>query len=202
MEILLCKKSRIDNLINTYTRNNTLSIEKKFSTKISSLKKEIEKLKVEQSDYKEKVHELEFVIAQKENELLKIKTNAIMFAYIDETRLDSLERLKREYNFRGDIEKAIEIGNKIDYNRISNSLIENSKLALNKNRKSIEQLFNLISCIEQHIVNLKLQSDSFEIPKFSIYYTSEIEKVKKGYKYLPKYTDYYENIRILNRSLF
>lgn len=192
MEILLCKKSRIDNLINTYTRNNTLSIEQRFSTKISSLKKEIEKLKVEQSDYKEKVHELEFVIAQKENELLKIKTNAIMFAYIDETRLDSLERLKREYNFRGDIEKAIEIGNKIDYNRISNSLIENSKLALNKNRKSIEQLFNLISYIEQHILNLKLQSDSFEIPKFSIDYTYEIEKVKKD-------TNISQNILIITK---
>lgn len=192
MEVLLCKKSRIDEIVNTYTRNHTSRIERKFSSKISSLKKEIAKLEAESSDAKDKVQELEFVIAQKDKELSRIKANAIMFAYIDESQLDSLERLKHNYIINGNIEKAIEIGKEIDYSGISNNLIENSRLSLNKNKNTINQLFNLISHIEQHIQNLKTQNDSLEMPKFGVFYSWRIAKVKKD-------DDISQNILIITR---
>lgn len=193
MEVLLCKKSKIDGLINTYTQNHVNRLERKYSSQISLLEDKIAKLKKEKEDISKENEDLRRLKDQYERELSLIKANAIIFAYVDETKLDSLERLKRECLLQGDIEGAIAIGREIDYSNISQNLIDNSRVSIQKNQESIDALFDLIGFVEQHVENLKSQNDSLKREVFTDYLMYNTSGIKKD-------EDIAQNLLIINNT--
>lgn len=153
MEVLLCRKSHIDNLVNTYTKAHVSKLEKQYNEAKEEIEKQISANKRLEQDVHELVRELSELKNHYEIQIATIRANAIMFAYVDETKLDSLERVKRNCILHNDIEKAIEIGREIDYSKIANNLINNATLSQASYRDNINQLFSVADYIQQHIDN-------------------------------------------------
>lgn len=153
MEVLLCRKSHIDNLVNTYTKAHVSKLEKQYNEAKEEIEKQISANKRLEQDVHELVRELSELKNHYEMQIATIRANAIMFAYVDETKLDSLERVKRNCILHNDIEKAIEIGREIDYSKIANNLINNATLSQASYRDNINQLFSVADYIQQHIDN-------------------------------------------------
>lgn len=153
MEVLLCRKSHIDNLVNTYTKAHVSKLEKQYNEAKEEIEKQISANKRLEQDVHELVRELSELKNHYEMQIATIRANAIMFAYVDETKLDSLERVKRNCILHNDIAKAIEIGREIDYSKIANNLINNATLSQTSYRDNINQLFSVADYIQQHIDN-------------------------------------------------
>ena len=153
MEVLLCRKSHIDNLVNTYTKSHVSKLEKQYNEAKKEIEKQISANKRLEQDVNGLVRELSELKNHYEMQIATIRANAIMFAYVDETKLDSLERVKRNCILHSDIEKAIEIGREIDYSKIANNLINNATLSQASYRDNINQLFSVADYIQQHIDN-------------------------------------------------
>lgn len=153
MEVLLCRKSHIDNLVNTYTKAHVTKLEKQYNEAKEEIEKQISANKRLEQDVHGLVRELSELKNHYEMQIATIRANAIMFAYVDETKLDSLERVKRNCILHNDIEKAIEIGREIDYSKIANNLINNATLSQASYRDNINQLFSVADYIQQHIDN-------------------------------------------------
>ena len=153
MEVLLCRKSHIDNLVNTYTKAHVSKLEKQHNDAKEEIKKRISENKRLKKDINGLVQKLSELENHYEMQIAKIRANAIMFAYVDETKLDSLERVKRNCILQNDIERAIEIGREIDYSNIANNLINNATLSQASYRDNINKLFTVADYIQQHIDN-------------------------------------------------
>lgn len=153
MEVLLCRKSHIDNLVNTYTKAHVSKLEKQYNEAKEEIEKQIRENKRLKQDIDNLVQQLSELKNHYERQIATIKTNAIMFAYVDETKLDSLERVKRNCILHNDIEKAIEIGREIDYSKIANNIINNAMLSQASYKDNIDKLFSVAELVQQHIDN-------------------------------------------------
>ena len=171
MEVLLCRKSHIDNLVNTYTKAHVSKLEKQYNEAKEEIEKQIRENKRLKQDIDDLVQQLSELKNHYERQIATIKTNAIMFAYVDETKLDSLERVKRNCILHNDIEKAIEIGREIDYSKIANNIINNAMLSQASYKDNIDKLFSIAELVQQHIDNC------FDIDKTRFIW------VKKNVKY-------------------
>lgn len=165
MEVLLCKKSRIDDVIQLYTKNHV----KRMDDKIQALQDTIAILKRKSSAADEEIEQLKQLRGQYEKELTYIKARAVEFAYIDETKLDSLETLKYKYMLNGDIDKAVEVGQQIGYRDISDNLLTKSRQSLIHTHESIDDLFHLIELIQQHLKNLRIKDETYYLPPYQVY---------------------------------
>ena len=153
MEVLLCRKSHVDNLVNTYTKAHVSKLEKQYNEAKEEIEKQISANRRLEKDVHGLARELSELKNHYEMQIATIRANAIIFAYVDETKLDSLERVKRNCILHNDIEKAIEIGREIDYSKIANNLINNATLSQASYRDNINQLFSVADYIQQHIDN-------------------------------------------------
>lgn len=153
MEVLLCRKSHIDNLVNSYTKAHVIKLEKQYKEAKEEIEKQISANKKLKKDINELVRQFSELEKHYEIQIATIRANAIIFAYVDETKLDSLERVKRNCILHGDIEKAVEIGREIDYSKIANILINNASLSQASYRDNINKLFSILDYVQQHIDN-------------------------------------------------
>ena len=153
MEVLLCRKSHIDNLVDSYTKTHVSKLEKQYNDAKEEIEKQIIANKRLKQDINDLIQQLSELKMHYEMQIATIRANAIMFAYVDETKLDSLERIKRNCILHNDIEKAIEIGREIDYSKIANNLINNATLSQASYRDNINKLFTIVDYIQQHIDN-------------------------------------------------
>ena len=153
MEVLLCRKSHIDNLVNSYTKAHVSKLEKQYNEAKEGIEKQISENERLENDINGLVQQLSELKNHYETQITTIRANAVMFAYVDETKLDSLERVKRNYILHNDIEKAIEIGREIDYSKITKDLINNATLSQASYRDNINKLFNVADYVKQHIDN-------------------------------------------------
>ena len=175
MEVLLCKKSHIDNLVNAYTKVHVSKLEKQFNEAKEEIEKQIkenERLKIENTDLTQRLNSLAETYKR---QLAQIKASAIMFAYIDETKLDSLENLKRNYILVNNLEKAIEVGREINYAEIAKGLLYNASISHGSYQENIDKLFNVVGYIQQHINNCYIENPHW----FAINYKFDLKKSNK-----------------------
>lgn len=160
MEILVCNKTRIDEIVNSYTKTFVNRLKASFI----NTKNELEKLKEINKGNERKIRELntqlESLRVNYDREVSIIKANAISFAYVDETKLDSLELLKRHYMLIGEIDSAINIGRNQKYFSVANNLININNQLAKELQNSEEKIFTLIRSVAEHIDNLKCSYDS------------------------------------------
>ena len=158
LEIVVCKKSLIEWLKNTYINNRMAQLE----NKIKRLKIELSKSNKEADEYRKRLQEIEDKYYYEAN---IIKAQAVQFAYVDETQLDSLELLRREYVLKNDIVSAVEIGEKMDLVTSSISAIHNYNISQKAHEHWKDKLVKLSTIIEDHILNCMSSSnyeDEFE----------------------------------------
>lgn len=182
MEIVLCKKDRIDNTIKIYTENQVAALNRS----IAKYHKKLKELELDrQSIIKEKQKIQEFY----EHELARIKANAIVFAYVDETELSEKENLFRNYVLKGENDSARIVANQIDYTETAKSIINNNRALEEQKQKNIDKLFETISKVEMHIDNIK---SSVYDERWDIYNISNEVKnnLKEKYELLTFIYDY------------
>lgn len=182
MEIVLCKKDRIDNTIKIYTENQVAALNRS----IAKYHKKLKELELDrQSIIKEKQKIQEFY----EHELARIKANAIVFAYVDETELSEKENLFRNYVLKGENDSARIVANQIDYTETAKSIINNNRVLEEQKQKNIDKLFETISKVEMHIDNIK---SSVYDERWDIYNISKEVKnnLKEKYELLTFIYDY------------
>ena len=97
MEVLLCRKSHIDNLVNSYTKAHVSKLEKQYNEAKEGIEKQISENERLENDINGLVQQLSELKNHYEMQITTIRANAVMFAYVDETKLDSLERVKRNW---------------------------------------------------------------------------------------------------------
>ena len=176
LEIVLCRKDLIDYLEKTYTQNQVNQLNLRYE----KAKKEIEKQKNELKKAGEEINELNRQLDQLnkeyQEELNYIRARAVLFAYVDEERLDSLELLRRECILNNDFEGATAIGNKMDFKGTSEALFENLKIGWNTYSKYRTELLNLSMIVEDHIQNCI--SAGYEEDNLQSYYATLTEIYK------------------------
>lgn len=149
LEIVFCKKEIIDYLTKTYTDNY-----------VQSLKRKLEETKVQLQNSINDNEELDRKILELESnyrkDLEEIKARAILFAYVDEEKISSIELDIREAILQGDFKKAYELGETLNYNKVADDRLNNFEKILKLAEKEADDLFNLSQSIETHIKNIQL----------------------------------------------
>lgn len=156
MPIVLCEKSKIDNYIAIYTKVQMDASEAKYEAK----KKELQKSKEDNTDLKNRLRSLE---AEHIKEINDIKSNALIFAYVDEEKLDSLQYEQHRCILNGDIEGAVKIGEQIDFKNNINKQLSNFELSIKKSQEIGFKLFEQSEALYLHLSNcdlLSLKNDS------------------------------------------
>lgn len=169
MEIILCDKKRIDNTVAVYTENNMRAIKAKYKLAL----KQIDDMQLSQEELEEEKRKIEEYYLSLISEL---KARAIVFAYVDETKLDSIELLKRYYMLTGNIDSALILGRKAEYSKAANELIRDCETINHEYKNKLEQLSNMAIYVSQHIDNLKIQLDSY-------WYSNDVLKKEIGENY-------------------
>lgn len=152
MEVMVCKKSIIDDIEQRYTQNYINSLTTRYNKQVNSLKKQLEQ---ERTDREAITAELEKVKQQYTIDSLEILANAIVFSHVDESELDSLEICWRESILRGDNEEAVRIGNEMDLNAVTKNRLDNLEKSLNQTREFLDKTRQTANVLEQHISNLE-----------------------------------------------
>lgn len=161
--IELCDIQRIEHLKKTYRDVYVPRLKAKYEKAKKSLLQE----ERQNEKLKKDLHLLEEKYKQ---EINNIKLRSIEYAYVDESLLDSLDYLKRQYELNGDIEGAIRIGNEIDYKRQLNSISENQRKSNQRAIDDDRKLYIYTKSATQHILNCEaigLESDSI-MPYYEI----------------------------------
>lgn len=154
MEVLVCNYDTIKKIEERYT-NNYLAIAKK---RYQEQREIINNLNEEKHALENKLQDLE---ASYKAEIEDIKKQAVLFAYIDETELDSMELLMRTKILDNDIEGAVSIGQKMNLTSLAERRIRNLDIALGKVEETAHEALLLCQTLEQHIMNC-LQTGAYE----------------------------------------
>lgn len=186
MEVMVCKKSIIDDIEQRYTQNYINSLTTRYNKQVNSLKKQLEQ---ERTDREAITTELEKVKQQYTIDSLEILANAIVFSHVDESELDSLEICWRESILRGDNEEAVRIGNEMDLNAVTKNRLDNLEKSLNQTREFLDKTRQTANVLEQHISNLenKARDGNISFPTRNYGITNR---------------EYYESLAALYRKLF
>lgn len=176
MEVLLCRKSIIDNTKDEFIRNHEAIIKKKYDEKIDNLQREVK----DAEEYNKRLINLNDSLMR---EMEEMKEKAVFFAFVDEANMDSIHYEMRKYEIKGEYDKAAEIGRSINYSSVSDNLMHNIELSMSKSTSYIDDLFNLQVYLEQQIYNIKNGSHrSYSRYSFSDYNT----EIHKNYQTLHK----------------
>lgn len=151
LSIVLCKKSKIDSYVAIYTKVQMDVSNAKYETK----KKELYNSEQDKIALKKELEQL----TKKHNEEIKeIKANALIFAYIDEEKMDSLQYEQHLCILNNDIKKAVEIGQQIDFKNNMSKQLSNFEASIKKSQEIGLKLFQEAEALSLHIANCELLS--------------------------------------------
>lgn len=182
MEVLLCKKSRIDDLIAIYSKNYIDNLNIKYQNALS-------KLKETNDDKKVLEKEIQKLRMDYETRISIIKSQSVMFAYVDETKLDSLELLKRKYILENNLSAAYEIGKQINYSGIAEDYMSNITVFNREISSNIDNLLALIDNYKIHIENIKQQVD-----RYGRYTKGQEDEIRNNLQSLVKINEFVYNL--------
>ena len=151
LSIVLCKKSKIDSYVAIYT---------KVQMDVSNAKYEAKKKELNNSE-QDKIalkKELEQLTKKHNEEIKEIKANALIFAYIDEEKMDSLQYEQHLCILNNDIKKAVEIGQQIDFKNNISKRLSNFEASVKKSQEIGLKLFQEAEALYLHIANCELLS--------------------------------------------
>ena len=151
LSIVLCKKSKIDSYVAIYT---------KVQMDVSNAKYEAKKKELYNSE-QDKIalkKELEQLTNKHNEEIKEIKANALIFAYIDEEKMDSLQYEQHLCILNNDIKKAVEIGQQIDFKNNMSKQLSNFEASIKKSQEIGLKLFQEAEALYLHIANCELLS--------------------------------------------
>lgn len=151
LSIVLCKKSKIDSYVAIYT---------KVQMDVSNAKYEAKKKELYNSE-QDKIalkKELEQLTKRHDEEIKEIKANALIFAYIDEEKMDSLQYEQHLCILNNDIKKAVEIGQQIDFKNNMSKQLSNFEASIKKSQDIGLKLFQEAEALYLHIANCELLS--------------------------------------------
>lgn len=151
LSIVLCKKSKIDSYVAIYT---------KVQMDVSNAKYEAKKKELYNSE-QDKIalkKELEQLTKKHNEEIKEIKANALIFAYIDEEKMDSLQYEQHLCILNNDIKKAVEIGQQIDFKNIESKRLSNYEASIKKSQEIGLKMFQDAEARYLHIANCELLS--------------------------------------------
>lgn len=151
LSIVLCKKSKIDSYVAIYT---------KVQMDVSNAKYEAKKKELYNSE-QDKIalkKELEQLTKEHDEEIKEIKANALIFAYIDEEKMDSLQYEQHLCILNNDIKKAVEIGRQIDFKNNMSKRLSNFEASVKKSQEIGLKLFREAEALCLHIANCELLS--------------------------------------------
>ena len=151
LSIVLCKKSKIDSYVAIYT---------KVQMEASNAKYEAKKKELYNSEQDKKVlkKELEQLTKKHNEEIKEIKANALIFAYIDEEKMDSLQYEQHLCILNNDIKKAVEIGQQIDFKNNMSKRLSNFEASIKKSQEIALKMFQDAEALYLHIANCELLS--------------------------------------------
>lgn len=151
LSIVLCKKSKIDSYVAIYTKVQMDVSNAKYEAK----KKELYNSEQDKIALKKELEQL----SKKHNEEIKeIKANALIFAYIDEEKMDSLQYEQHLCILNNDIKKAVEIGQQIDFKNNMSKRLSNFEASIKKSQEIGLKLFQEAEALYLHIANCELLS--------------------------------------------
>lgn len=151
LPIVLCKKSKIDNYVAIYTKVQMEAANAKYK----KAKKELYKSEKDNSELRKELKSLE---RRHEEEIKEIKANALIFAYIDEEKMDSLQYEQHLCILNNDIKRAVEIGREIDFKNNMSKQLSNFEKSVKKSQEIGLKLFQETEALYLHIANCELLS--------------------------------------------
>ncbi len=151
LPIILCEKSKIDNYIAIYTKVQMEAANAKYEAK----KKELEQSELDNQKLYKQIARLK---REHSDEIKEIKENALVFAYIDEEKLDSLQYEQHKCILNNNIEGAVEIGKQIDFKNNISKQLSNFEKSVSKTQELGLKLFHKAEALYLHITNCELLS--------------------------------------------
>lgn len=151
LPIVLCKKSKIDNYVAIYTKVQMEAANAKYK----KAKKELYNSEKDNSELRKELKSLERI---HEEEIKEIKANALIFAYIDEEKMDSLQYEQHLCILNNDIKRAVEIGREIDFKNNMSKQLSNFEKSVKKSQEIGLKLFQETEALYLHIANCELLS--------------------------------------------
>lgn len=151
LPIVLCKKSKIDNYVAIYTKVQMEAANAKYK----KAKKELYNSEKDNSELRKELKSLE---RRHEEEIKEIKANALIFAYIDEEKMDSLQYEQHLCILNNDIKRAVEIGREIDFKNNMSKQLSNFEKSVKKSQEIGLKLFQETEALYLHIANCELLS--------------------------------------------
>lgn len=165
MEVLVSKKSIIDDIQKAYTKNYVGNLIKKYEKQRKQLEERLKKEKSNNIKLKDEISQLK---NQFKIDSLEIVANSIAFAYVDESELDSLEIKWRDCIISGDNDEAVRIGNEMNLKSVSDSRLENLNKSVSITRDMLDKTFQTAKIMEQHIINLENQEQIYNSVRFNV----------------------------------
>lgn len=151
LSIVLCKKSKIDSYVAIYTK-----VQMDVSNaKYEAMKKELYNSEQDKIALKK---ELEHLTKRHDEEIKEIKANALIFAYIDEEKMDSLQYEQHLCILNNDIKKAVKIGQQIDFKNNMSKRLSNFEASVKKSQEIGLKLYQEAEALYLHIANCELLS--------------------------------------------
>lgn len=144
MEIVVCRKDIIDYLVSTYTNNYVNQLKRQYEAAQKELRQTV-------SDKNELQKSLELLQTNFESEKKMIMARAVLFAYVDETEIDSLEQLRRQCILDNDMDGAYKIGEQMNLSKLCGNYIQNIKISKEAYNKNLKNLYEYSSVLEEHI---------------------------------------------------
>lgn len=165
MEVLVSKKSIIDDIQKAYTKNYVGNLIKKYEKQRKQLEEQLKKAKSNNIKLKD---ELATLNNQFKIDSLEIVANSIAFAYVDESELDSLEIKWRDCILSGDNDEAVRIGDEMNLKAVSDSRLENLNKSVSITRDMLDKTMQTAKILEQHIINLENQEQIYNSVLFNV----------------------------------
>lgn len=145
LEVVLYQKDSLEHTQAVYTEAYVREMKAKFDRQ----RKEAEqRLQDDRETMRKEMQKLERAYQE---ELNAIRLRAVLFAYVDETTIDSLEYEWRQCVLRSDFDRAREIGRQMDLNKQARDRNKNLLTAASAYEEQIRQHRRTITLLEQHI---------------------------------------------------
>ena len=145
LEVVLYQKDSLDHTQAVYTKAYVREMKAKYDRQRREAEQRL------QNDRETMRKEMQKLERAYQEELNAIRLRAILFAYVDETAIDSLEYEWRQCVLRSDFDRAREIGRQMDLNKQARDRNQNLLTAASMYEEQIRQHRRTITLLEQHI---------------------------------------------------
>ncbi|MBO4463424.1 MAG: hypothetical protein J5797_04425 [Prevotella sp.] len=182
LEIVLYQKDSLDYTQAVYTAAYVREMKAKYDR---------QRRELEQQNREEMKKELQKLEKDYQDELKAIRLRAVLFAYVDETTIDSLEYEWRQCVLHSDFDRAREIGRQMDLNKQARDRNQNLFTAASAYEEQIRQHRRTITLLEQHIQLCQADDEFDEAELLELFnsledmYRAELEV---GTKHFPQWS--------------